>query len=33
MSYEGTLGEREFIKGVYRDMKLYSILRSEYRRL
>ncbi len=22
--------EREFIKGAYRDMKLYSILRSEY---
>jgi len=30
MSYEGTLREREYIKGAYRDMKLYSILRSEY---
>ena len=30
MTYEGTLREREFIKGAYRDMKLYSILRSEY---
>src|SRR5829696_4024847 len=33
MTYEGTLRESEFIKGAYRDMKLYSILRSEYRRL
>ncbi len=32
MTYEGTLREREFIKGTYRDMKLYSILRHEYRR-
>jgi ribosomal-protein-alanine N-acetyltransferase len=32
MTYEGTLREREFIKGAYRDMKLYSILRREYRR-
>ncbi len=32
MTYEGTLRQREFIKGVYRDMKLYAILRSEYRR-
>ncbi len=31
MTYEGTLRESEFIKGAYRDMKLYSILRSEYR--
>src|SRR3712207_4521023 len=31
MTYEGTLREREFIKGAYRDMKLYSILRCEYR--
>ena len=31
MTYEGTLREREFIKGAYRDMKLYSILRREYR--
>jgi [ribosomal protein S5]-alanine N-acetyltransferase len=32
MTYEGTLREREFIKGAYRDIKLYSILRREYRR-
>ncbi len=32
MTYEGTLRESEFIKGAYRDMKLYSILRHEYRR-
>jgi ribosomal-protein-alanine N-acetyltransferase len=32
MNCEGTLREREFIKGAYRDMKLYSILRREYRR-
>jgi [ribosomal protein S5]-alanine N-acetyltransferase len=32
MTYEGTLREREFIKGAYRDMKLYSILGREYRR-
>lgn len=31
MTYEGTLREREFIKGAYRDMKLYSILRRKYR--
>lgn len=31
MTYEGTLREREFIKGAYRDMKLYSVLRTEYR--
>lgn len=31
MTYEGTLREREFIKGAYRDMKFYSILRREYR--
>jgi [ribosomal protein S5]-alanine N-acetyltransferase len=31
MTYEGTLREREFIKGAYRDMRLYSILRREYR--
>jgi [ribosomal protein S5]-alanine N-acetyltransferase len=30
MSYEGTLRKREYIKGAYRDMKMYSILRSEY---
>ncbi len=32
MIYEGTLREREFIKGAYRDMRFYSILRREYRR-
>ncbi len=31
MTYEGTLREREYIKGAYRDMKLYSILKREYR--
>jgi ribosomal-protein-alanine N-acetyltransferase len=31
MTYGGTLREREFIKGAYRDMRLYSILRREYR--
>lgn len=31
MTCEGTLREREFIKGAYRDMRLYSILRREYR--
>jgi [ribosomal protein S5]-alanine N-acetyltransferase len=30
MTYEGTLRESEFIKGAYRDIKLYSILRREY---
>lgn len=30
MTYEGTLRQREFIKGAYRDMKLYAILRSEF---
>jgi [ribosomal protein S5]-alanine N-acetyltransferase len=30
MSYEGTLRSRECIKGAYRDMKMYSILRREY---
>lgn len=29
MTYEGTLREQMFIKGAYRDMKLYSILRRE----
>jgi ribosomal-protein-alanine N-acetyltransferase len=31
MTYEGTLRESEFIKGAYQNMKLYSILRREYR--
>jgi [ribosomal protein S5]-alanine N-acetyltransferase len=30
MTYEGTLRELEFIKGAYRDMKFYSILRREF---
>jgi [ribosomal protein S5]-alanine N-acetyltransferase len=29
--YEGTLRQREYIKGAYRDMKIYSILSSEFR--
>ncbi len=32
MTFEGTLRESEFIKGAYRDIKFYSILRREYRR-
>ncbi len=32
MNYEGILREREFIKGTYRDIKLFSILRREYHR-
>jgi len=30
MSYEGTLRGREYIKGSYKDMKIYSSLRREY---
>lgn len=30
MSCEGTLSKREYIKVAYRDMKMYSILRSDY---
>lgn len=30
MTYEGTLREQEYVKGAYRDMKLYSVLRREY---
>jgi [ribosomal protein S5]-alanine N-acetyltransferase len=30
MTYEGTLREREFIKGTYQDIKVYSILRGEF---
>ncbi|CAN5776263.1 GNAT family N-acetyltransferase [soil metagenome] len=33
MSCEGTLRRREYIKGAYRNMKMYSILRSELRDL
>jgi ribosomal-protein-alanine N-acetyltransferase len=31
MTYEGTLREYQLIKGAYRDMKFYSILRRERR--
>ena len=31
MTYEGTLRQREVIKGAYRDMELYAILRGEFR--
>jgi [ribosomal protein S5]-alanine N-acetyltransferase len=30
MAYEGTLRQREYIKGDYRDIKLYAILRKEF---
>ena len=30
MRHEGTMRQREFIKGAYRDMKLYAILKGEY---
>jgi ribosomal-protein-alanine N-acetyltransferase len=32
MTYEGTLREREFTKGAFRDMKIYSILKREWGR-
>lgn len=32
MVHEGTLRQREFLKGSYRDMKLYAILKGEQRR-
>ena len=32
MIYEGTLRGRELIKGAYRDMKFYAVLRREYAR-
>ena len=32
MDYEGTLRQREFMKGTYRDMKLYAILKGGHRR-
>lgn len=31
MTYEGTLRQREFIKGAHRDIEVYSILRGELR--
>ncbi len=31
MLYEGTLRQRELIKGEHRDIKVYSILRGEFR--
>ena len=30
MAYEGTLRQREYIKGAYRDIELYAILRGEF---
>jgi RimJ/RimL family protein N-acetyltransferase len=30
MTYEGTLRQREFIKGAPRDIKIYSVLKSEF---
>jgi [ribosomal protein S5]-alanine N-acetyltransferase len=30
MTYEGIPREREYVKGAFRDIKLYSILRSEF---
>lgn len=30
MSYEATFRQREFTKGAYRDMKVYSVLRREW---
>ena len=32
MKYEGTLREKVYIKEKYRSMKMYSILRSEYKK-
>ncbi|HCG30000.1 MAG TPA: hypothetical protein DEU95_09750 [Chloroflexi bacterium] len=31
MSYEGLMRQQIFVKGVFRDMKLYAQLRSEWR--
>jgi len=31
MSYEGTLRQQMFVKGTYRDMKMYSVLRRDWR--
>ena len=30
MAYEGTLRQREYIKGAYRDIKLYAILKEQF---
>jgi [ribosomal protein S5]-alanine N-acetyltransferase len=30
MKYEGILRKRVFIKGEFRDIKMYGILRSDY---
>jgi len=30
MAYEGTLRQREYIKGAYRDIKLYAILKEKF---
>jgi ribosomal-protein-alanine N-acetyltransferase len=32
MTFEGVLRQQLFEKGSYRDMKMYSILRSEWER-
>ena len=32
MAYEGTLRQRELLKGAYQDMKLYAILKGEHPR-
>ena len=32
MAYEGTMRQREFFKGEYRDMKMYAILKDKHRR-
>jgi ribosomal-protein-alanine N-acetyltransferase len=31
MAYEGTLRQRECIKGAYRDINVYAILKKQYR--
>jgi [ribosomal protein S5]-alanine N-acetyltransferase len=31
MAYEGTLRQREYIKGAYRDINVYAILKNQYR--
>ena len=30
MKYEGFLREQMFVKGIFKDLKIYSILKSEY---
>jgi ribosomal-protein-alanine N-acetyltransferase len=31
VTYDGTLRQREYVKGAYQNMKRYAILKSEYR--